>query len=135
MPRRKRTEAQEAARFGRVLPLVAAAAAGLGWWRGHPLAAAIVAGIGVAGFLLSAAAPRTWLRIFRGWMKLAEALGFVMTRVILGLFFFLVLTPVGLVMRLAGRDALDTAFRDRKPTYWIDKDPVETTLERYEKQF
>ncbi len=135
MARRVRSESENARRFGRMLPVVAAAWAAIVWWRAHPLAAAIVLGVGVVGFAVSAVAPGPWLRFFRGWMRFAEGFGSVLTRVILGAFYFLVLTPVGLVLRLAGRDPLDTAFRDGRPSYWIDKEPVEATIERYEKQF
>lgn len=135
MARVKRTEAQEAKRFGWVLPIVLGAFAGLAYWRGSAAAAKVLVGIGIAGFAASLLVPPLWLRFFRLWMKLAEGMGFVMTRVLLGAFFFLILTPVGLVFRVIGRDSLHTAFRDGKPTYWIDKQPVEATLDRYEKQF
>jgi hypothetical protein len=58
-----------------------------------------------------------------------------MTRVVLAIFFYLVLTPVGSVMRLFGRAPLDLAWKDGKPTYWIDRPETENTLERYSKQF
>jgi hypothetical protein len=135
LARKKRTEAQEARRFGWMLPIVLGAIAALAYWRGRRTAAEVLVGIGVGGWAASVIVPALWLRFFKAWMKLAEALGFLMTRVLLSAFFFLILTPVGLVMRLIGRDSLNTAFRDGKPTYWIDKEPVETTLDRYEKQF
>ena len=50
---------------------------------------------------------------YRAWMAVGRALGWINTRVILTLFFCLVLTPVGLVMRLLGRDPLRLAY-DRK---------------------
>jgi hypothetical protein len=55
--------------------------------------------------------------------------------VLLGLFFYLVLTPVGLAMRLLGRAPLDLAWKDGRPTYWIDKPDAEYTVERYSKQY
>jgi hypothetical protein len=135
LARKKRTEAQEARRFGWILPIVLGAIAGVSYWRGFTTAPKVLIGIGLAGLVASLAAPGLWLRFFRLWMKLAEAMGFVMTRVLLGAFFFIVLTPVGLVKRLFGKDSMETSFRDGKPTYWIDKAPVEATLERYEKQY
>ena len=135
MPRTKRTEAQEARRFGVILPIVLAALAGVSLWRGHPASAKVLVGLGGVALVAAFAVPALWLRFFRAWMALAEIMGFVMTRVILGVFFFVILTPIGLVMRLFGRDALNTKFRDGLPTYWIDKEPVESSFERYEKQF
>jgi len=46
-----------------------------------------------------------------------------------------VLTPFGIVMRFLGKETLDTAWRDGKTTYWIDKEPVEASLERYAKRY
>jgi hypothetical protein len=135
MARTKRTEAQEARRFGLILPIVLGAFAGSSFWRGHAIAWKVLLGIGAAAFIASAAWPPAWLRFFRLWMRLAEAMGFVMTRVLLGAFFFLILTPIGLILRLVGRDALSTSFRDGKPSYWIDKPVIEPSLDRYEKQF
>jgi hypothetical protein len=135
LARKKRTEAQEARRFGWILPIVLGVIAGVTYWRGNPTAAKVLVGIGVAALAASVLVPALWLRFFKLWMKLAEAMGFVMTRVLLGAFFFIILTPVGLVMRLFGRDALHTSFRDGKATYWIDKEPVEATRDRYQKQY
>ena len=44
--------------------------------------------------------------VYKGWMKFGAVLGFVNTRIILGLFFFLILAPIGLVMRLFGYDPM-----------------------------
>jgi hypothetical protein len=68
-------------------------------------------------------------------MKMAEGMGWVMTRVILTLFYFLILTPFGIVMRLLGQPTLDTAWHDGKTTYWVDKAPVEASLDRYAKRY
>ena len=68
-------------------------------------------------------------------MKLAEILSFVMTRVLLSVFYFGFLTPIGFVMKLFREDPLDRNWKKRKPSYWIDKEPVTYSLERYEKQF
>jgi hypothetical protein len=65
-----------------------------------------------------------WLTpLNRAWMKLGELLGRVVSPLALGLIFYAVFTPVGIVMRLAGRDAMARRFEPDKPTYWIDRDP------------
>ena len=80
-------------------------------------------------------APAAWMRFFRAWMKLAEGMSWVMTRVILAAFFYLVLTPVGLCMRLFGKDLLDRKFHDGRASYWRDREAVEASLDRYSKRF
>ena len=135
MARRKRTEAQQARQFGLILPVVLGVLALLLWWRGHPRVALGIAAAGPVVPLVAFALPGTWLGIFRRWMQLAEVLSWFMTRVLLSVFFFVVLTPFGLVMRLFGKRPLDLAWQDGKATYWIDKEPGEFTPERYEKQY
>ena len=49
--------------------------------------------------------------VYKAWMKFGSVLGFINTRIILGLFFFVILMPMGLVMRLLGKDPMR-----RKPT-------------------
>jgi len=51
-------------------------------------------------------APRTLAPAHRAWMKLAEMLAWINTRILLGLVFFVVVTPIGLLMRMLGRDPM-----------------------------
>jgi hypothetical protein len=62
--------------------------------------------------------PVEWI-----WMKLALAMGFVMTNVLLTLVFFIAVTLTGLVMRLFGKDSLGLVFRDDMESYWHEVDP------------
>jgi Saxitoxin biosynthesis operon protein SxtJ len=51
-------------------------------------------------------APRILAPAYRAWMKLAEVLAWVNTRIVLGVVFYGVVTPIGLLMRLTGRDPM-----------------------------
>ncbi len=64
-------------------------------------------------------APALLAPVYRAWMAVGSALGWVNTRVLLGAVFFLVVTPIGAVMRLTGRDPLRRAFEPRGATYRI----------------
>lgn len=72
---------------------------------------------------------------FYAWMSLAVVMGAVMTRVILGIFFFVVLTPVGLFFKLIGRDALQRKIDREAPTYWQRKEYPIADRTRFEKFF
>ena len=120
-------------RFGFTLAIVFTIAAAL-LFRRYSNAAL---GFAIAAVLLAAAAqfaPAQLAIVHRIWIKLSLAMGWVMTRVILTLVFFLVVTPVGLVQRLAGKRAFEVAFRTAENTYWK---PRETAFDResYERQF
>jgi hypothetical protein len=73
--------------------------------------------------------------IYVGWMKFAFVLGWINTRLILGLFFYLILTPVGLVMRLFGHDPLHRKIDRKAPSYWVKRPPTEFKPERYQHLF
>ena len=68
------------------------------------------------------------------WMIFAAILGWVMTRVILSLVFYLIITPIGLVTRIIGEDFL--ALKKKKTdSYWNHRDSSIELNQNYEKQF
>ena len=72
---------------------------------------------------------------YLGWMKFALLLAWINTRVILGIFFFLVMTPVAFVLRLTGKDLLDEKIDRGTTTYWKKRERVPFDPERYERLF
>jgi hypothetical protein len=62
--------------------------------------------------LAALAAPAVLRPIHRGWMKFGAVLGAINTRIILGVFFFLILFPVGFARRLWGSDPMRRKFED-----------------------
>ena len=140
MAKPKKTPREGALEFGLILALVLGLM-GLAWqtgfWRFEERperALWMLRIVPILAFVALFVRP-VWQKIYDVWMKFAEALGFVMTRVILSIFYFLILTPMAWVMRLFGRKPLDLAWKDGKSSYWIEKDPGTYTIERYRKQF
>ena len=68
------------------------------------------------------------------WMIVSLALGWIVTRVILTIVFFSVLTPIGLLQRLFGKRAIGVAFRADAASYW-ERRASPPMSEDYEKQF
>jgi hypothetical protein len=135
MPKAKRTERAEARRFAVILASMLALIAVLSWWRHHPTRALVLVTVaGVASFL-AFLFPALWTRIFRLWMKIAMAISWVVTRVLLGLLFYGFITPYGLISRMLRKDPLDLNWKRRAPTYWIDRSEDSRGLERYERPF
>ena len=65
-----------------------------------------------------------WLEpLNRAWMRFGALLNLIVSPVVLGLIYFAVFTPVALVMRLAGRDAMARRFEPSQPSYWLPRDP------------
>ena len=70
------------------------------------------------------------------WMTVAVLMGWVMTRVILSVLFYLLLTPTGLLAKLFGKRFLDTRFPGKSAqSYWIKKEKLSIKKEDYERQF
>jgi|TARA_B100001750_G_C15042083_1_gene367142 fatty acid desaturase len=71
------------------------------------------------------------------WMVLAILLGFVMTRIILIVLFYLIVFPTGILAKLTGVKLIDSKFRSAKDSYWIKKDLSNRKFKKidYERQF
>jgi Saxitoxin biosynthesis operon protein SxtJ len=70
----------------------------------------------------------------KAWMLLAEGLSFVMTRVILGIVFFLIVTPIGVIKRIFGWDPLNRRSASRG-SYWSPYSERQHDPRHYEKMF
>ena len=55
------------------------------------------------------------------WIKFGEVLGSIIAPIVMGLVYFVILTPVSLIVRLFGKDLLGLRFLKEKNTYWIKR--------------
>ncbi|HQK94587.1 MAG TPA: SxtJ family membrane protein [Armatimonadota bacterium] len=106
------------------------AVGGLLYWRGHGAAAMGLVGAGGLAAILGLTGTQMALPVYWAWMGLAFAMGHVMTRLLLGIAYFGIITPMGLAMRALGRDRL--RLRRQSGTYWR---PVPPGSSDYERQF
>ncbi len=90
----------------------------------------IAAIVGIVGFCL----PKFMRIVYVVWMAAVMPIGLVVSHLLLGFAFFLVLTPIGLVMRLIGHDPLQRQFDKDATTYWIPR-PTNQDSKRYFRQF
>ena len=91
---------------------------GLGAWK-QTVVAGLVGLAGLAAFF-SLVYPPANLPIYLGLTILAYPIGFVLSYVIMGTIFYLLLAPVGIFFRLTGRDPLMRRFEPQTPSYWVD---------------
>ena len=90
--------------------------------------------LGVLSALLSVLWPSGNRPLFVVLSLVAFPIGWALSHVVLALFFYGVLTPVGLLFRLLGRDPLDRAFDPERKSYWVDLAEV-TDKRDYFRQF
>lgn len=120
--------------------LTAASAAYLAWTRG-PGAATEAAVVCALLILVSMAAPRLLTPAWWPWMVLVRVLGYVNSHLLLGIVFYLMFTPIGLVMRLCGRDPLERDFaRARRTTaeggsFWQRRELSQLASDHFRHQF
>jgi hypothetical protein len=94
--------------FGLLLPWI--------WDKSSPMWPWIVAAVFVAAALL---VPMALGPVYRLWMKIGHVLGWINTRIILGVMFFLIFAPVALLLRLLGKDMLKQRLDTSATTYRI----------------
>ena len=79
-------------------------------------------------------APKLLRPLNKAWYQLGLFLGRFVSPIVLGILFFIVITPVAIAMRLAGRDALKLRKQD-VDTHWIDRKPPGPEPESFKEQF
>ena len=91
--------------------------------------------IGITLFLTAIALPSVLHPVYWIWMIFAIILGWFMTRVILSLLFYIIFTPIGLILRFFGKQFLELRWDKSKETYWNFRTNEHLQKENYEKQF
>ena len=119
--------------FGRSVGGVLLLIAGVLAWRGRIGAAGVVGAIGAVLVFLALVRPSLLTRPRAIWMRGALALGYVNARIILTVLFLLVLTPMGLIWRLIGRDPLARA-RSRWPG-WVPHPARYRSTDHYRRMY
>ena len=129
-------------KFGLLFCVLSAALAGyLVWSRGVD-AATVPGASSAALLLLSLGLPSLLKPVWWPWMVVARVLGFVNSHLLLAVVFYLMFTPIGLVMRLLGRDPLgDRDFGRARQiaadggSLWQRREKAQLSLHHYERQF
>lgn len=125
---------KELREFGITFGIVLSLLGGLFLWRGRDYYTwfFIFSGVFIS---LGVAAPIILKPIQKIWMALAIVIGWVMSRVILIILFYLIITPIGLLAKLFGKDFLNRKFDRTAESYWIMRKSTGFDKRSYENQF
>lgn len=139
-----RPERKQLRQFGFVALAAFGLLGGVILWRGGlfgadfgargPAVAYVLWGIGVLSAFFSTVAPEANRPLFVALQVVAFPIGWVLSHVVLAVVFFGILTPVGLVFRLIGRDPLAKRFDSNERSYWVDL-PEVSDKKDYFRQF
>ena len=122
-------------RFGLLFVVVCALVAAYGWHKGWAkffVGAFVAASIGFA--LAALFVPKVLRPLNFAWFKLGELMGKVVSPIVLGVIFYLLITPFGVIGRLFGRDELKLK-RGNLDTYWISREPPGPPGESFKNQY
>ena len=86
------------------------------WWRGHATPMWITASLGAILYVAGLAAPARLGPVYRGWMRLAHMISKVTTPLFMGVVYFVVFTPAGLLMRALGKRPI--VHQPQSGSYW-----------------
>ena len=124
MKANKNPSPKEVRQFILLWALFASLGGGLLFWRHHPAGARIAwmaaAIVGCLGLIV----PPLARGFYRAWMAFAAGMNFLVTRMLLTLIFWVVLTPLALFFKLLGRDTLELKKPGSKDSYWHDHDKI-----------
>jgi len=112
---------REGRKFGLTVGAAFLVLAAVSRWRGHAVAPLIMGGVGLLLVLAGTLLPGRLSPVYRAWMRLGLLLSRVTTPIFMGLVYFVVLTPTGLLIRLFGRHPLKP--RKLAGSYWVTRPP------------
>jgi hypothetical protein len=101
---------------------------------GSAAAGAAVVSVGVVIAILGFTLPKAVRPVYVGLMIINYPIGWVVTHVVIAVIFYLVVTPLGVIMRLSGRDPMERGFDRSAKTYWKLR-RTDTDSSRYFRQF
>ena len=64
------------------------------------------------------------------WIKFGELLGMIIAPIVMGLVYFIILTPISLLIRILGKDLLNLKYSNKNDTYWIKKKKNTGTMDK-----
>ena len=129
-----KSEKRDLRKFGITIGIILLIITGFLFWK-EKESFEILLTFGVAFGILGITIPFILKPIFWVWMVFATILGWIMTRVILSFLFYIIFTPIGLILRFFGKQFLELRWDQSKESYWNIKTNEHLQKENYEKQF
>ncbi len=90
--------------------------AAIAWWRGSPTTMKVLGALGGVLYLLAVTVPAKLGPLERAWMGVAHLISRVTTPIFMGVVFFIVITPIALIVRMLGKSPM--AVSRSSASYW-----------------
>ena len=122
--------------FACIFSVIGCGVAGYGWYYQGSLSMFVTSLLAVAAlFIAGYRAPIILYPVWKAWMTLAVALGFIVTTIILFFMWLGVFIPLALLLRAIGKRVMDTTFDRTLPSYWNERDEKFHDFKLLERQF
>lgn len=126
---------KELREFGLTIGAILAVLGGLVLWRGKKDVSQYLIVSGILFISSGLMLPGILKPLQKIWMGISVVMGFFVSRIILFILFYAVLTPIGLIARVLGKDILDQKIDKSGESYWRNRETVTKTKESYENQY
>ncbi len=121
-------------KFGIIFAVILLAIGGWLWYRSHAWWPWFT-GAGAAMMVIAVAAANALMPLYKGMTIFSIIIGYFVSRLILTLMFVVFFIPIGLLMRLFGKDLLDKKLNKKATSYWLKKENTPFSKEKYERLF
>jgi len=112
-----KSEKNDLRKFGITIGLIILIISGFLFWNEIDLSKTLVI-FGLSFFVFGISFPLILKPIYLIWMTFATILGWIMTRLILSILFFIIVTPTGLILRIFKKRFLEVKLDSSKDSYW-----------------
>jgi len=124
---------KELREFGLTIGIILVILGSVALWRSKPIFPYFLS-VGIIFVTLGLASPNILKPFQRAWMTFSIIIGFFMSRLILTILFYLVITPIGTLAKIFGKDILDQRIDRKSESYWKER-TVTVKKESYENQY
>ena len=125
---------KELREFGLTIGIILVILGFIALWRNKDIYSYFLS-VGVAFVILGITFYKVLLPLQKIWMGFSIIIGFFVSRIVLTILFYLVLTPIGIIVKIFGKDILDERIDRKKESYWHEKDPSLKEKVYYENQY
>lgn len=132
---RARNNLKDLRQFGMMLAGISAVFGFIHCSKEHFVISQLFFWAGLSALCISLFAPGSLKPVYAVFLKVAHAIGWFNTRVILILIYFVIVTPISVMMRIVGKDSLDRKTDKDRLTYWAKRPVPKAIKEKLEKQF
>ena len=128
------TDKKEIRKFGSIALLLFGSLCALGLWKSKPVPIYLFGSLAILGlgFILL---PGPMRPIYTAWLRIAHIVGTILTKVVLTLAYFLVMTPAALIKRLFGGSPLPLKPDKETSSYWVARVEPAQPKERFAKRY